>query len=153
MNNTTNPIYLVKRHSFPRWKKHQVQPGPLHVVSRRCEKPPKDACMTEGDTAKKSILIKNKNNKFSHELTPIVASQRVRKGVCTVAVMCPAAATIRLIALRTSGCEVKISDKDVGSEGASNEGKSGVPLVQELEDSGGTKCEVFTIEGDGGGEA
>jgi hypothetical protein len=99
----------------------------------------------------KIILIKNQ--RFSRGLTPIVASQRVRKGVCTVAVICPAAATIRLIAFSTSGCEVKTSDKDVGSNGASNEGKSGVQLVQELEGIAGTECEVFTIEGDGGGEA
>jgi hypothetical protein len=102
---------------------------------------------------KKSILMKNKNKRSSRKLTPIVASQRVRKGVCTVAVMCPAAATIRLIAFSTSGCEVKTSDRDVGSKTASNEGKSGVLLVQELEGSAGIECVVFTIEGDGGGEA
>jgi len=99
---------------------------------------------------KKSIL--NKRKKFIRRLTPIVASQRVRKGVCTVAVICPAAATIRLIAISTSGCEVRSSYKDVGSKGASNEEKSVVD-IQALEGSVGTECEVFTIKGDGGGEA
>jgi len=46
-------------------------------------------------------------------------------------------------------------DQDSKGPGVSNEGKPGVQLVQELEFKGtaGTECEVFTIEGDGGGEA
>lgn len=60
----------------------------------------------------------------------MLASHKVKNGFCTVAFIWPAAATMRLIAEMTVGCDVNVSDGEVGSCTESKEGKSkgtGVP--------------------------
>lgn len=80
-------------------------------------------------------------------LTPIMASHKVRKGVWTVALIWPQAAMIRFTAARTSGWCVNISDRDVGLQGASRDGKSRLCW--------GRKSVEFSVlmHGDGGGDA
>ena len=73
------------------------------------------------------------------------ASHRDKKGVWTVAVMWPAAATMRFIAATTVGWVVSASAGEVGSYGASRAGKS-------RGGCGGIDGVVGTL-GDGGGEA
>jgi hypothetical protein len=97
----------------------------------------------------------------------MLASQSVKNGTCTVAAICPAAATMRFMAATTRGCAVSCSACDVASYGASRAGKSragrsgsGSPKYEaaggkddEDDASGGEDGEdVYGKPGDGGGE-
>ena len=118
-------------------------------------------CFQEAHTRRQMVLDEtNQSNKVpegSDPLTPIVASQIVRNGGWTVALICPVAATILFIALRTAGCAVRDSALDLGSHGLSNEGKSsnGTEYRSALErrwpDMVGKR--PVKTEGDGGGDA
>ena len=57
-------------------------------------------------------------------LTPIVASQMVRKGRWIMAASCPVADTISLVACTTVGWDSRASAGDSGLYGSSSEGKS-----------------------------
>ena len=84
----------------------------------------------------------------------MVASHILRKGVWRVALIWPAAATIRLMANNTTGCVVNASDNDVWSYGASKEGKSkGFIDPDDNIEGGGIVWGWVAIDGDGGGEA
>ncbi len=89
---------------------------------------------------------------IERQLTAIDASDSDMKGICTVIVICPAAATIRLIAADTTGCDMSVSAGDWASYGASNEGKSSVDVgVVGRENS--DVVGKLVIAGDGGGDA
>jgi hypothetical protein len=96
------------------------------------------------------------------QLTPKEASQRLRKGSRTVALICPQADTIRFIAAPMTGdveikCSASVESVPVpgdwvwieGGEGESNEGKSSAPTGE-----GKVRREALGVGvlGEGGGE-
>ncbi|PPQ87193.1 hypothetical protein CVT25_014789 [Psilocybe cyanescens] len=93
---------------------------------------------------------------------PIVASQSVRNGVCTVALSWPAAATMRHVAASTVGWDVSALERDAWLHGVSRDGKSivgarsgtgaGTGIELSLDDAAGTNCGEVAIVGEGGGE-
>jgi hypothetical protein len=88
----------------------------------------KDASLT---TAPRQHTTEEKKAKEGGGLTPNAASQRLRKGSRTVALICPQADTMRLTAARMVGdVEIRFSADHsglgLGGEGKSREGKSSV---------------------------
>lgn len=84
----------------------------------------------------------------------MAASQMDRNGVWTLIEICPAAATIRLMAERTVGWDVRASEGEVGSYGASSDGKSsgeGNELAWSWAKKGADP--KLVSDGDGGGDA